>query len=496
MQRFRGSITSLREIRGLDPISVTVPTFGPLGCRGWLGAGLSKFRGWSRAACAAVVVSVAVGLTSGLLDQVPVPAQAVVPAVARDVSQLAGLPSGAPTRRTPPTPAGSFENTPPSPSERREPRGAPSGFDVSESRVVETTAERQVFENPDGTKTMLVSSGVARVKDAQDRWVDVDLSLDRAGQRFAPRVGVVPLTLGDSTNQPLAIIDAGSGESLSFALPDARADRAAHNDAGRTSPGLVYEDVLPSGVDLDLKPTRRGREGDVFGAVDRSRGAKYSRRHRCRCAVRSEGAGRAAKARRLARLPRRRRFRVLVRVSRIWGRGSLQHPRIPRAGRGARADLHSHQEVQRRMSAEVVRLPALQRFPLVALLVGLGMYFFGSAAAELSAESARGPVTLIFGVSLLFLAFRILGVRVEVTDTHIRIEGMLRGEIVERSPGLKVAPERRLLGMDGLVLRDGAGRAWRLPLLMTSADHLATVAIHDRLQKLLEEHKRERTDRG
>jgi hypothetical protein len=137
-------------------------------------------------------------------------------------------------------------------------------------------------------------------------------------------------------------------------------------------------------------------------------------------------------------------------------------------------------------SPEVIRLPRVQRFGLVGLLAVLSVAALSEAARDFEVNQFDGAVSLGLGAALLALAFRVLAVRVQVDASWIRVEGILRGALIERSHDLQVVPERRLFGWEGLAIRSrSSGERWRLPLSMTSSDHKTTRLIQSQLEALL-----------
>lgn len=77
--------------------------------------------------------------------------------------------------------------------------GPGGGYDKDESqRVDELTTDRQVvFENPDGSRTAVLSATPVRFQDESGVWQDVDLSLEDSAAGKRAKASALPVTLLD-----------------------------------------------------------------------------------------------------------------------------------------------------------------------------------------------------------------------------------------------------------------------------------------------------------
>ncbi len=148
--------------------------------------------------------------TAGL-SGVAVPARAVGDAASSEVSGESPLPVAVQDRVVPSAPSGEWGNRPPSPADALTaiPEVGPGqGFDEKRSVVDEsqTTADRLVFDNPDGTTTVQASTGPVRFKGGDGGWQEYDLRLQSGAAARADVDGVAAVR-----SDRLAVTDSGSG---------------------------------------------------------------------------------------------------------------------------------------------------------------------------------------------------------------------------------------------------------------------------------------------
>lgn len=187
------------------------------------------------------------------------------PAVAREIPALSSPPAPEPVREVP---EGNFTRTPlPGRVDTSAP-AAPS-FDPARSQVVdsETTANRKVWANPDGTRTVELSRTPRRVR-AGDAWVDVDLSLVAgSGGSLAAKASPVPVRLSAQAGDSAAI-DTPAG-TIRLRHPGASPVTAGTEAARATYPGAI------DGRDLVLDMTADGFKESVVVA-NRAEGHSYT----------------------------------------------------------------------------------------------------------------------------------------------------------------------------------------------------------------------------
>jgi RHS repeat-associated protein len=131
---------------------------------------------------------------------------------------LSAISSEAPKPAEPARPKGDFSRGPVTysrPAGMLKPEVKRTGFDPQRSRIVGslTNPQRQVFENPDGSRTAKLSSGPVRFRDAQGAWTDIDLSLRPSGDGFLrPKAAPRDSRVADRSSGDLLAIPTAAGE--------------------------------------------------------------------------------------------------------------------------------------------------------------------------------------------------------------------------------------------------------------------------------------------
>lgn len=148
-----------------------------------------------------------------------------------------------------------FKNLPPEAGRgQRWTRG--SRFDAEKSELVDQDEKSQTFENPDGTFTQQISQDVERMKGEDGSWRDVELTLESDGDSFTPKVGVVDVSIAKAADR-LATLRAEDGESIVLGVPGADPRVAGRIDEEKRDRAR-FADLLPNGIDVEVRPTRRG----------------------------------------------------------------------------------------------------------------------------------------------------------------------------------------------------------------------------------------------
>lgn len=189
------------------------------------------------------------------------PAQAK-PKAAKDVPGLASPPPAKPQ----PQPVATGDdpaNIPPHPSQlnSRRPAPKPSAFDPARSTPIdaESTATKRVWANPDGSRTMQVSTGPKWFKDASGAVKEIDLGVvSRANGTKEAKAAPGAAKLAKSTGAAVATVETSAG-TVELRHPGAVA--AAGVEAGKT---VRYAKALPGGRDLVLGLTPDGFEESVI----------------------------------------------------------------------------------------------------------------------------------------------------------------------------------------------------------------------------------------
>ncbi|MEL7210043.1 MAG: hypothetical protein AAGK32_17740, partial [Actinomycetota bacterium] len=187
-----------------------------------------------------------------------------VPAEERDVHRLPALASDEAPDLEREMPAGDFTNPPLPPNapqaqvEAERVRRAEQGaFDPETSVPIEaeTTEQREVFENEDGSFTAELSTEPVRYRDEDGEWQDVDLGFEEApdGRVTASRT---PTPVELSADQPGGLTVETEAGPVSFSAPDVVAGQSAEPETdGRTA---VSE--ARNGIETRIDVTRTGFE--------------------------------------------------------------------------------------------------------------------------------------------------------------------------------------------------------------------------------------------
>ena len=131
--------------------------------------------------------------------------------------------------------SGSFESAPPVPGQDRAPAEGFSAEGSVESAVSESSV---LYDNPDGSNTLVVSDGPARFRDA-GQWREIDMTLvDNGRGGWRPVAAPEAVTVGEGS---LARIPVAGGE-LSLDVPGRAAQasgRLREGAAAKSAPGRV-----------------------------------------------------------------------------------------------------------------------------------------------------------------------------------------------------------------------------------------------------------------
>jgi hypothetical protein len=195
---------------------------------------------------------VSVGVLIAVPQRVFAKADPSVPPVA---SELAPPPA-------PEIPKGNFKGTPQEKQNQRrleslgksEPRDS---FDAKTSTRVDESANRDVYQNKDGSFTIRSYAGDVHVKDANGNWQDVNLDLAQGDDgRLRPSTPIVPVSIAADDSDPnLAEVDSGAGAVVlhSDRLPHGGKAKSANEKAS-------FKADDGSGDALDISVTRHGLE--------------------------------------------------------------------------------------------------------------------------------------------------------------------------------------------------------------------------------------------
>jgi len=197
----------------------------------------------------AVSLVVVIALSSSLLALMPTPASA-------KESPPAATESAPPTAAAGPA-AGDTSSKPPSPPRQPDPpvdasakRPVPT-FDPAKAKLVERTRTSDVYENPDGTRTLKAFSGPANWKDSAGRWQAIDPSLVVDGERgFKNRSGEVNFAFAKKGDAAGLVTASRDGWSVSFGLEGAKDGGAPVTEGDK-----IRYPAVADGVDLQYTVT-------------------------------------------------------------------------------------------------------------------------------------------------------------------------------------------------------------------------------------------------
>jgi hypothetical protein len=163
---------------------------------------------------------------------------------------------------TKPSPAVLVAGAPQGPGERESEQLNGSSHrkspDLSKARVVSESADRRVWQQPDGTQVAQINPVPVRVRKGAG-WQDVDLSLaSRADGRVGPKVPLVDVSFGASSAEPLGQIVADDSSVLSLAVERAVPGTPAESIRG----GLAqrFDNELPGGTAVEIEAARFGEK--------------------------------------------------------------------------------------------------------------------------------------------------------------------------------------------------------------------------------------------
>lgn len=157
------------------------------------------------------------------------------------VADLPALESDAPPQQVPVIPEGDRSDLP---GRSTKPHVS---FDPKRSTRLdaETTETSEVFENPDGTRTVVMTEKPTRVRDEAGRWQDIDLTLAPGrGGRLSPNVADGAPTLAATAEGDLVTLATPAGDIV-VTHPSAKGVPGVASGAE-----MVYVDALPGGRDL------------------------------------------------------------------------------------------------------------------------------------------------------------------------------------------------------------------------------------------------------
>ena len=216
------------------------------------GSEFQRARVHPMAACVVAIAMAAMTLVA--VAPAPVAAQTKD----KQPKELSALRSDTPKPKLEGPPAPNLADAPTSPGDPRTPKRAPkeSGFDPARSKVIddETTATKQVFSNPDGSKTAKVSATPVRFRDpASGKWRDIDLGL-AAGTDGALRAkaSTNASRFGAAATGDVAVVESPAGP-VALRHPGAAPVRARIDKEK-----AIYAAALPGGLDLELSLTDEG----------------------------------------------------------------------------------------------------------------------------------------------------------------------------------------------------------------------------------------------
>ncbi|MGH3496011.1 MAG: DNRLRE domain-containing protein [Nocardioidaceae bacterium] len=122
----------------------------------------------------------------------------------------------------------------------------------------QTTAESKTWANPDGTFTLVASTGPVRVQAPDGSWAPIDTDLTAQDGRLVPTVASADVSFSDGGDASLATISPSSGSGLQMAFGwDGTLPAPAVNGAEAT-----YPDAVPGG-DLVVRALPSGFAEDV-----------------------------------------------------------------------------------------------------------------------------------------------------------------------------------------------------------------------------------------
>lgn len=187
------------------------------------------------------------------------------PPKAKAAKDLAGLDSPRPNKAPPEKVVTGDDpaNIPPHPSQlnSRRPTAKPSAFDPARSTPIdaESTPTKRVWANPDGSRTMQVSTGPKWFKDANGVVREIDLGVvSRADGTKEAKSAPGAAKLAKSTEATVASVETSAG-TVELRHPGAVA--APGVDTGKN---VRYAKALPGGRDLVLALTPDGFEESVI----------------------------------------------------------------------------------------------------------------------------------------------------------------------------------------------------------------------------------------
>lgn len=174
--------------------------------------------GWRALSAALVMV---LGSTTLAVGPPPAAAQAPAPTAGSASStgpssqdQPAPPASASPPRRPDPAPDATAT------------RSAPP-FDLARAKLIERTRTGNVYENPDGTRTLRTFAGPANWRDSAGRWQPIDPTVVADGERgFKNRSGEVTFAFAKRADSPSLVRASAKGWSVSFGFEGARGDAA------------------------------------------------------------------------------------------------------------------------------------------------------------------------------------------------------------------------------------------------------------------------------
>src|SRR4051794_28888522 len=147
-------------------------------------------------------------------------------------------------------PAGDFSNPPPMDLAAQQGAGTATKkgdhFKADKSKLVDQKADRDTFDNGDGTFTDVISMADINVKDKSGKWKKIDNNLEPDGnKRHKNKAGAVQASIADSTDtKPLASVTSDS-DGISFDLSGIKAGKKSKTEANK----VTFTDAL-DGTDL------------------------------------------------------------------------------------------------------------------------------------------------------------------------------------------------------------------------------------------------------
>lgn len=150
-------------------------------------------------------------------------------------------------------------------------------YDPSGSTTVDalTTSSREVLENPDGSRTALLSPAPVRYRDDSGDWQPIDLGLQSDGQdRLAPIGAPTDIVIPNDASEAIAVDQVGSGE-ISLRAP---AILGQPGNASVVDGGVAADTVQvigSSSVESRVTPSPSGFEHDIVFPTQGSSVSSY-----------------------------------------------------------------------------------------------------------------------------------------------------------------------------------------------------------------------------